>query len=83
MGNNFSRGSEWRRWDLHIHTPETVKNDQYKGTTINEKWENFYNDINRYIDPNNPVKNIAAIVRRLGFLPQRKIFKNNQAVCNN
>ena len=61
MSNNFSRGSEWRRWDLHIHTPETVKNDQYKGTTINEKWENFYNDINRYIDPNNSVKNIAVI----------------------
>lgn len=21
MSNNFSRGSEWRRWDLHAHTP--------------------------------------------------------------
>lgn len=19
--NNYSRGSEWRKWDLHIHTP--------------------------------------------------------------
>lgn len=27
--NNFSRGSEWRKWDLHIHTPETAKNNQY------------------------------------------------------
>lgn len=24
-----SRGSEWRRWDLHIHTPETALNDQF------------------------------------------------------
>lgn len=23
------RGSEWRRWDLHVHTPETVLNDQF------------------------------------------------------
>lgn len=22
----FPRGSQWRRWDLHIHTPGTKKN---------------------------------------------------------
>lgn len=27
----LSRGSEWRRWEPHIHTPETVLNDQFKG----------------------------------------------------
>ncbi|KAA6306661.1 hypothetical protein EZS27_041676, partial [termite gut metagenome] len=21
--NNFLRGSEWRKWDLHVHTPES------------------------------------------------------------
>ena len=26
------RGSEWRRWDLHIHTPDTKKNDCYSGS---------------------------------------------------
>lgn len=25
----MNRGSEWRKWDLHIHTPGTAKNDQY------------------------------------------------------
>lgn len=25
----LSRGSEWRRWDLHIHTPGTALNDQF------------------------------------------------------
>lgn len=25
----MNRGSEWRKWDLHIHTPETAKNNQY------------------------------------------------------
>jgi hypothetical protein len=25
----LSRGSEWRRWDLHIHTPDTALNDQF------------------------------------------------------
>ena len=23
MANKYARGSEWRRWDLHIHTPES------------------------------------------------------------
>ncbi|MFA6572517.1 MAG: hypothetical protein WCT77_14910, partial [Bacteroidota bacterium] len=27
--NNFPRGSEWRKWDLHFHTKETNKNDQF------------------------------------------------------
>lgn len=32
-------GSEWRIWDLHIHTPGTAKNDQFgSGTDI---WEDY------------------------------------------
>jgi len=26
---NCPRGSEWRRWDLHIHTPDTALSDRY------------------------------------------------------
>ena len=29
MIKTYSRGSEWRRWDLHIHTPGTALNDQF------------------------------------------------------
>ena len=58
----FKRGSEWRRWELHIHTPQTKKNDQYEGQTSEEKWEKFYSDINEYIgDGKNPTRNISAI----------------------
>jgi hypothetical protein len=42
----YTRGSEWRRWDLHIHTPETKKNDQFRGATVEEKWGNYFDDIN-------------------------------------
>lgn len=60
--NSCIRGSEWRRWDLHVHTPETVKNNQYIGTTTAEKWDNFYKAIDDYIgDGSDPVKNIAVI----------------------
>lgn len=37
------RGSEWRRWDLHLHTPETKLNDQFKATAKNAGavWEQY------------------------------------------
>uniref|UniRef100_Q3AQ59 Putative ATPase involved in DNA repair n=1 Tax=Chlorobium chlorochromatii (strain CaD3) TaxID=340177 RepID=Q3AQ59_CHLCH len=44
--NRFSRGSEWRIWDLHIHTPGTKKNDQFTGATLDEKWQNYVASIN-------------------------------------
>ena len=30
MSEYIQRGSEWRRWDLHVHTKGTMKNDQFK-----------------------------------------------------
>ena len=35
----MNRGSEWRKWDLHIHTPETAKNDQYENS--DDVWEKY------------------------------------------
>jgi len=34
----LSKGSEWRRWEPHIHAPGTVMNDQYKGPTA---WDDY------------------------------------------
>jgi hypothetical protein len=45
----YPRGSEWRRWDLHIHTPGTQKNDCFEGKSQNEKWDKFYTNIDEYI----------------------------------
>jgi energy-coupling factor transporter ATP-binding protein EcfA2 len=30
MKPTWPRGSEWRRWDLHLHAPGTKQNDQFK-----------------------------------------------------
>ena len=32
----LKKGSEWRRWDLHIHTPETALNNQFR-----DDWEEY------------------------------------------
>ena len=34
----LSRGSEWRRWEPHIHAPGTVLNNQFSGPTA---WYNY------------------------------------------
>ncbi len=35
MKNKYSKGAEWRRWDLHIHTKDTFKNDQFISSDFN------------------------------------------------
>jgi len=67
----YPRGSEWRRWDLHIHTPFTRKNDGFTGSThpskseeenTSEKWDGFFTSILNYVgDMNDPLKAIYAI----------------------
>lgn len=36
-----SRGSEWRKWDLHIHAPGTKLSDQYKQTDGSNVWDEY------------------------------------------
>jgi hypothetical protein len=59
---NYYRGSEWRRWEMHLHTPFTQKEDQFIGDTYEKKWDNFYNSIHDYVgDESDPLKTICAI----------------------
>ncbi|WP_445428294.1 TrlF family AAA-like ATPase [Alishewanella sp. HL-SH05] len=36
----INRGSEWRRWEPHIHAPGTVMNNQFGGETA---WDDYIN----------------------------------------
>ena len=40
---SFTRGSEWRRWDLHIHTPESYENEY-------SSWDNYVNELEKITD---------------------------------
>jgi len=33
----FPRGSEWRKWDLHIHTPDSVLSNQF-----GSDWDRYF-----------------------------------------
>ena len=69
--DEFLRGSEWHRWDLHLHTPFTRKNDNFnipadpnisEEEQRNAKWNKFFETIENYVgDMDNPLKSIYAI----------------------
>jgi len=40
---NHKSGSNWRKWDLHVHTPESVSN-RY-GEASEEVWEQYVSDL--------------------------------------
>lgn len=49
-GKNYQCGSLWRKWDLHIHSPASVLNNQFQGSTTEEKWSNYISEIERISD---------------------------------
>ena len=58
----FKRGSEWRRWDLHLHTPLTKKQDHYSGGTPEEQWNTFYSAVSDYVgDGTDPLRAVCAV----------------------
>jgi energy-coupling factor transporter ATP-binding protein EcfA2 len=40
----LNRGSEWRRWEPHIHAPGTAMNDQFTGPTA---WDDYLTALER------------------------------------
>lgn len=40
---DFHRGSEWRKWDLHVHTPASIIN--HYGGDHSHVWDQFINEL--------------------------------------
>lgn len=47
--DSFSRGSEWRKCDLHIHTP--ASNGAYGDTKNKQVWDSFIEDLENCYEP--------------------------------
>ena len=79
--SQYQRGSEWRRWELHLHTPGTIKNDQYTGSSIEEKWNIFYNDIATYIGDGTDITRNAVVLGITDYLSvenYKKVLNDNR-----
>lgn len=42
MDNHYKSGSEWRKWDLHVHSPYTKLNNHYKTDSDNDDVWNLF-----------------------------------------
>jgi ABC-type lipoprotein export system ATPase subunit len=43
MADRFNRGSEWRRWDLHVHTPESQLGSSFVGV----EWSKYVDTLEK------------------------------------
>jgi hypothetical protein len=43
--SEINRGSEWRKWDLHVHTPATLCSDY--GGNNEETWQKYFSELER------------------------------------
>lgn len=50
----YPTGSQWRKWDLHVHSPASALNNQFEGTTEAEKWK-------LYIAKLKTIKDVAVL----------------------
>lgn len=46
----FMSGSQWQKWDLHIHAPTSALNNQFEGSNLEEKWGNYLECIESLTD---------------------------------
>lgn len=48
--DRFPKGSEWRKWDLHVHSPATVFNNQFEGADDPARWTNYFHKLSSLTD---------------------------------
>ena len=46
-GFKYPKGSEWRKWDLHVHTPHTKLDNGYVVSADKDIWDKFCEKIER------------------------------------
>ncbi|MBU4404268.1 MAG: hypothetical protein KKG79_01505, partial [Acidobacteria bacterium] len=81
MADNFPypKGSEWRKWDLHVHTPASALNNQFEGADISEKWNKYFTKLS--LLKNISVLGITDYFSIEGYL-KLKAYKDNGNLNN-
>lgn len=46
----MSKGAIWNKWDLHIHSPATIFNNNFEGHSMQDKWDCYINEIEKLED---------------------------------
>src|SRR5882762_9193065 len=48
--NPYSTGSQWRKWDLHIHSPASALSNNFRGQTEDERWSLYIDKLKSITD---------------------------------
>lgn len=86
-----TRGSEWRKWNFHVHTKGTNKNDQFTSSTLEDFFCVFfksaytnnikaigitdYFSIDRYLDA---LQYVSEIDKKINPVTQDKLFNDEE-----
>ncbi|NLV27398.1 MAG: hypothetical protein GXY48_09570 [Methanomicrobiales archaeon] len=87
------RGSEWRRWDLHVHTPASfehqykiLENEKEKYPGDNGHWEKYIDELERISDVSvlgiTDYFSIEGYKKILEYRSQRRLLNFNLIVPN-
>jgi ABC-type cobalamin/Fe3+-siderophores transport system ATPase subunit len=68
-----SGGSEWRQWDIHVHTPETILNNQFGD------WEEYLKEIESH--PHVRALGVTDYMSITNY-SKLKTFKNGSRITN-
>ena len=44
---NFYKGSQWARWDLHVHTPYSLLNSRFGNPEEEQTWDTYLSELFR------------------------------------
>lgn len=80
---NYARGSEWRKWDLHVHTPYSYLNNQFGDPDNPDTWDNYVRELfNKAIEKNIAVIGITDYFLIDGYKKIKNDYLNNNEKLN-
>ena len=79
MASNYPRGSEWRKWDLHVHTPFSYLNNQFGNPNSNDIWDKYVKELfDKAIEKNIAVIGITDYFTIDGYKKIKKEYLENE-----
>jgi hypothetical protein len=76
----YPKGSEWRKWDLQIHTPFSILNNQFGDPNNEETWDNYVKELfKKAIEKNIAVIGITDYFLIDGYEKIKNDYLNNDS----
>ena len=76
----YPKGSEWRKWDLQIHTPFSILNNQFGNPDEENVWDNYVKELfKKAIEKNIAVIGITDYFILEGYKKIKNEYLNNDS----